>query len=337
MIEYISSFTTGFEEIIYKKLSSVLDGAKVINVYNGLVHYKYDGNSNDIIRIPFFNNSFYVIKFFDENKLSFDTMVSVVSRSRARYPINSGTFRVRFMRGNQFTKVDKQLSKAAELIVGKQSTLNIDRVNPSTELWYVIREEGYGFYGQLIEKRAVTEKNLDKGELRPEFAFLMCLCAEHTDKSVIMDPFAGFGAIPIQIKRNFPYHRLIINDIDAEKIQKLKRIFDNKELDSRILLSCDDALHQPNILRHSIDTIITDPPWGYYEEINDIRLFYKKMLKEFHRVIKVNGTVVILSARKEEFVESVESSNFFSIRNTVNTLVNGKKASVYVLEPTKRG
>ena len=334
MSEFISSFTTGFEDIIAKTLPSVLKGADIINVYDGLVHYKYQGNQNNINKVIFFNNSFNVIKFFRGNQANFNNMVSVASSTRSSHIKDNGTFRIRFMRGNQFEKINKQLSQIAEATITKQTKLRLDRLNPSTEFWYVIRNEGYGFYGQLLKKRSSTEKNLNKGELRPEFAYLMCSCVKLSEESVIMEPFAGFGAIPIQIKERFSFHRLIINDIDTDKIKRLQRVFNSKDL--RFCFSSNDALNQASIEDASIDLIITDPPWGYYEEINDIALFYRDMLQEFRRVIKEDGSIVILSARKNEFAEAVDKTDMFGIQKTINTLVNGKKASVYILKPKNK-
>lgn len=334
MAEYISSFTTGFEEVIAYNISRFLKGAIIIDIFDGMIRYKYDGNPNSIENVAFFNNTFNILKFYKNKNISFNHMISDISSKRNHYLRSEGTFRIRFSKGNQFSKVDKNLSLKAESLVCKFTHLRIDRLNPSTELWYVIRDEGFGFYGQLLKKRTTTEKSLNKGELRPEFAFLMCCCVEHTEKSIIMDPFAGFGAIPMQIMNNFPFNKLIINDLDTDNFKKLKLIFPKRE--SRINIYNQDALNQVNISNENIDYIITDPPWGYYEDIGDIKHFYENMLIEFKRVLKSDGTIVLLSARKEEFVEVVNHLSSFSIIKTLNTLVNGKKSSVYILKPIKK-
>jgi len=316
MAEYISSFTTGFGEIAARVLPSLLSKARVLHIYDGLIHYTFPGNPSAINSIPLFNNSWFLLRFFEGKNLSFHRMIS---EDKSRYPIQEGTFRVRFSQGNQFVKVDKQISLRAENAVIKSSRLKLDRLNPTTELWYVIRDEGFGFYGQLLQKRAATEKNLHPGELRPEFAYLMCLCGKPTPTSVILDPFAGYGAIPAQIVKHFAFGKLYANDIDPGKAQPI----------------CEDALHLASIADTSVDIIITDPPWGYYEEIGDIAVFYKAMLREFGRVLKEGGRAVVLSARKEEFTRAAGQSGAFEIEQAIHTLVNGKKAGVYVLVKTE--
>jgi len=313
MAEYISSFPTGFGEIVARHMPK---HTEILQVYDGLIHYRGEAN------VPFFNNSFYVLRFFEGRDLSFRRMIQ---EGRLRYPISEGSFRVRFSQSNQFVKVDKQISLRAESAVLQSSRLTLDRLNPTTELWYAIRDEGFGFYGQLLQKRAATEKDLHPGELRPEFAHLMCCCGQPAQDSAILDPFAGYGSIPIQILRHFPFGKLYVSDNDPEKVRLLKQLLPVKA-------QCMDALSMTGVINNSIDLIITDPPWGYYENIEDIALFYESMLKEFKRILKPGGRAVILSARKEEFAQALRQSGAFSIESTIHTLVNGKKADVYVLK-----
>ena len=329
MAEYISSFTTGFGEIIAQKLLFILRGVEIIRVYDGLICYKYNGDCDNINKIVFFNNSYCVIKFFEGNYISFSKMVSAVVSEKYHYLKTDGTFRIRFSRSNQFVKVEKQIVSKAEISVIKSTRLKIDRLNPTTELWYIIRDEGFGFYGQLLKKRTTTEKNLNKGELRPEIANLMCCCIDYSENSVILDPFAGFGAIPLQIKKHFRFRQLIVMDNDMEKVEKLKRVFQCD--DSKVQVVCNNALKQTSIESGSIDFIVTDPPWGYYDNIPDIYSFYCEMLNEFQRIVKTGGKVVVLSARKDEFTKAVSSTSGFLIGGAIHTLVNGKKAAVFIL------
>jgi len=330
MPEYISSFTTGFGEIVAGALPRLLPGAEILRVYDGLLYYAYPGNPKNINQVPCFNNSYCVLRLFQGK--SFQRMVNEIASTMPRYPVPEGTFRVRFIRGNQFAGVDRQLSLRAEAAVMKTSRLRLDRLNPSTELWYVIRDEGFGFYGQLLQKREATEKTLHPGELRPEFAYLMCLCGNPTADSVILDPFAGYGAIPAQLLGHFAFGKLHVSDSDPEKVQALKRCLPK---DDRVQVSREDALRLTGLSDESIDLIVTDPPWGYYEQIGDIALFYEAMLKEFWRVLQPDGKAVIITARKEEFARAVEQTGLFASEMTIHTLVNGKKAGVYVLAKTE--
>lgn len=327
MAEYVSSFITGFQDVVKKDLVQRLPSCKVISIYDGLVHYQYAGNSRDLEKIIYFNNTFFVLKTWKGKGLNFHSMVGAVSSEKKYYLINKGTFRVRFSQENQFTKVDKNIARRAEETVLQNSRLTLDRLSPTTEIWYSIRREGFAFCGQLITKREFTEKNLNKGELRPEIAYLISSFADIQKDDVILEPFCGYGSIPVQLVKKFHFSKLYASDIDNEKISmnsQKKQLKNNPCLDLRQA----DAFNLSHIEDKSINLVITDPPWGFYEDIGDVKTFYKKMFASFDRILKDEGRIVILSARKEE-LEEVISELGYKIEACLHTLVNGKKAGLY--------
>lgn len=329
MAEFISSFITGFQNVVQNDLPKRLKNLKILNIFDGLVHFSYSGNSHDLEKITYFNNTFFVLKTSKGKNLNFQSLVNSVANEKKYYLINKGTFRVRFSNENQFCKVDKNLIRKAENIVLENSKLKIDRVSPSTEIWYSIRRENFAFCGQLISKREFTEKNLNKGELRPEIAYLICCFSDLQKEQVIAEPFCGYGSIPIQLVKKFNFSKLYISDIDEEKI---KFISEKKQLknNEKIEISVQNAFDLKNIPSKSVGCIITDPPWGFYENIENIEDFYEKMFDSFCRILKDDGKMIILSARKEELEKTICKMNI-QITDRINTLVNGKKASLYKL------
>ena len=327
MAEYVSSFITGFQDVVKKDLVQRLPSCKIISIYDGLVLYQYAGNSRDLEKIIYFNNTFFVLKTWNGKGLNFPSMVGAVSSEKKYYLINKGSFRVRFSQENQFAKVDKNIARRAEETVLQNSRLTLDRLSPTTEIWYSIRREGFAFCGQLITKREFTEKNLNKGELRPEIAYLISSFADIQKDDVILEPFCGYGSIPVQLVKKFHFSKLYASDIDNEKISmngRKKQLKNNPCLDLRQA----DAFNLSHIEDKSINLVITDPPWGFYEDIGDVKTFYKKMFASFDRILKDEGRMVILSARKEE-LEEVISELGYKIEACLHTLVNGKKAGLY--------
>lgn len=329
MSEFISTFITGFQDVVAEDLSKCLPGCKIINIYDGLIHYSFTGNSRDLEKIIYFNNTFFVLKTWKGKGLNFPSMVGTVGAEKKYYLINKGTFRVRFSQENQFAKVDKNIAKRAEETVLYNSRLQLDRLSPTTEIWYAIRREGFAFCGQLISKREFTEKNLNKGELRPEIAYLICSFADIHESDFIVEPFCGYGSIPVQLVKKFRFSKLYASDIDEEKIKmnsERKQLKDNPGLDLRVA----DAFSLSHIEDKSADLVITDPPWGFFEDVGDISDFYRRMFDSFDRILKPEGRMVILTARKEEF-EAVVAERGLKIKASLHTLVNGKKASLYKL------
>ena len=327
MAEFISSFTTGFQDVVAADFPRQIKGVKIIAVYDGFVHYRFDGNSRDLEKIIYFNNTFFVLKTFKGNQ-SFKAMVNAVAGQKNYYLINKGTFRIRFVQENQFAKVDKTVSKKAEENVLRNSKLSVDRVSPSTEIWYSIRREGFSFCGQLISRREFTEKNLNKGELRPEIAYFMGVFADLQPDSILADPFAGYGSIPVQLIKKFRPAKLYVSDISSEQVEIIRA---KKQMaDERVDLRLADALKLEHIADGQLDAVITDPPWGFYEDIGNIKAFYNKTFDSLLRVVKSDGKIVILSARKEELEASVMEKGL-KIQKSLHTLINGKKASLYLI------
>ena len=327
MAEFISTFTTGFQDIICDDLPRQIRGCKIVQIYDGLVHYSYNGNSRDLEKIPYFNNTFFVLATMKGGKISFDDIMNSVATNTKYYLVNKGSVRIKFVKENQFTHVDLKTLNRAERIVLSNSKLKINHLDPSTEIWYSIRREGFGFCGQLISKRTFTEKNLHPGELRPEIAYLICCFADISDQDIIIDPFCGYGAIPMQLATHFKYKKLIASDLDKNKItivKSKKQIANN----NNTAVFVQDALVLDKIPDKYVDTIITDPPWGFYEKIDNIIDFYEKMFNAMRRIIKDDGTIIILSARKQE-LEIAAHQTGFKTKAKIHTLVNGKKASLY--------
>ncbi|MBP5519002.1 MAG: methyltransferase [Treponema sp.] len=333
MAEFVSSFITGFQSVVEADLTLRLKNLKILNLFDGLVHYRFDGDSRELEKIIYFNNTFFVLKTMKGKNLNFPAIINSVCSAKNYLLVNKGSFRVRFQNENQFTKVDKNLTRRAEDYVLQNSKLKLDRLSPTNEVWFSIRREGFAFCGELISKREITEKNLNKGELRPEIAYLICCFAQVKPEDTILEPFCGYGSIPVQLAKKFRFEMLYVSDLDKERASFTAA---RKQLSApNILCRAANVLELSHIQDNSVSLVITDPPWGYYEDLPDIEGFYKQMFASFDRVLKEGGRGVILSARKEELERAVAETGF-KIKKSLHTLVNGKKAGVYYIERAER-
>ena len=327
MAHFVSTFITGFDSLVASDLEKRFSNIKILNVFDGLIFYRYDGNSRDLETIPYLNNTFFVIKAWDTNKVDFSKMVNEVSVLNSYFLISKGSYRCRFVFENQFEKVDKKISNKAEQFVQRKTKLLLDKVSPSTEIWFNIRRENFAFCGQLISKREFTEANLKKGELRPEIAYLMCVFAQIKPEDVILDCFSGYGSIPVQISKKFNFSHLYVSDIDEDLINALK---EKKHLQKKnIHIQHSDVFNLE--LDKKATLVITDPPWGYYEQIHNIQVFYEEFLLKMKQVLQSNAQIIVLTARKEEIKNAAQKMNY-QILDSIDTLVNGKKAGLYKLK-----
>jgi len=347
---YLATFAPGFEAVIGSLLSRELSGMEVCRTGSGMVLFDFEGTFSDAAAPTFFNNIFLVLREWKTSACSFSDMVKgSASTSRiaeakvACRELGAPSFRVRYSRENVFASVDKKLMAEAERFVSAGTGLKSDRFDPGIEFWFIIRREDYACFALRLTKKQSTEKYLAPGELRPEIVQLVIALARVTeDDRVLLDPFAGHGAIPSELARLYPASSVFASDSDGALVAAMKERFsrgDGKSPQANVLVRSCDARKLAHISDGAVDVIVTDPPWGEWEggaEASSIGALYGGILAEFHRVLAAGGRACILTGAKREFAEAVAASPSFAKcadREGFRTdiLVNGKKCAVFFI------
>ncbi len=179
------------------------------------------------------------------------------------------------------------------------------------------------------------DKLLDPGELHPELAYMMCWLTEPKHTDVVLDPFCGYGAIPLQRSRRFPFEKLYAFDNAEQPLARTREKLPRKN--PNILVERHDALTLHQVLPpEGMDAIITDPPWGLFQETElALEEFYRRMVEEFAVLLRPGGRLVLLTARGEELSEALESAPALVLKKEYHILVSGKKSGLYLLEKTE--
>lgn len=240
------------------------------------------------------------------------------------------SFRLMTSRQNQLVSVNPALRERLERKISKETGLRIDRSRPDTEFWLLSRSEGTCYFLKRLSRHTAYDKALDPGELHPELAYLMCRLSSPRPEDTVLDPFCGYGAIPLQRCRRFPFSKMYAFDSDGRVLKRAGEKLGKREnliLEQRDALSLDK--HLPP---ESVDAVITDPPWGLYQNLGtDLESFYRKAFAQLYRVLKPGGRLVVLTAKKEEFLRATKSTGF-SPKREFHILVSGKKAGLYLME-----
>jgi tRNA G10 N-methylase Trm11 len=336
MNAYFSTFITGFDDIVADELNKCLRGVEIVLLNDGLVVYKTTSSKEEIKKLRFLNNSFVLLKKFDKvsesstnnilkSLIKDESLVNIVCQS---FPRKILKFRIRASVKNQFVSIDRNLLVNFEdKITQNVHNFRVDRSLPDMEFLITVRSEGFGLAGAQFTSRPNYERTLEKGELYPELAYILCLISEPNENEVFFDPFAGHGSIPAQ-RLNFPHKQIMAGEIDRDLQRKLEIKFGK-----RVVVAPVDALSLSTISDNSIDKIVTDPPWGLYDTGKDIPKFYFLMLKQFTRVLKHDGTIVILTAQKELMEDLLSKfEGQLKLEEKYSTLVSGKKAGVYKIK-----
>ena len=337
MQTYFSIFITGFSAVVEQALKQEIKDVHIDLLSDGLVVYKTDEKLEVLKQIRFFNNSFILLKLFP--RLGSERINEMLKQSLkddqitiALYQMFPGKkirFRVMATEENQFVAMDRELKTKFEEIVLQLENFVLDRSFPDVELLFMARHDGQGLLGLRFTHHTSYEKILAKGEIYPELAHILCLISEPQAEDIFLDPFCGSGAIPVARAIGFPYQTIYASDNsdEAEKMARSKA----KKTKKTIIVKKWDALHLTELADASIDKIVTDPPWGLYSGLEfNLEQFYTDMLTEFRRVLKPNGILVVLVAKKELFESIVNKfSDKFTLVKKYTTLVSGQKAGVY--------
>ena len=308
MYQLAAVFSPGFEKVIPNAINDILPDAENIKVSSGFVKFSLNKNPFRAVNADFLNNSFLVLKEWTPKSPAGKAPAFEVMANKIRIPENLlpeilkqkyKTFRLRFSAANVFTSVNKNVMANVEKQISVQTGMRPDRLGGDTEFWFLTRNDGYACFALRMTKKQSTEKYLEKGELRPEFVTLLAafagLLGKPKDSSnlTILDPFAGYGGIVKKLSQMFPKAEIFASEIDKELASKLKNC---RQADVENLSYISDS---------TIDFVITDPPWGFWQgDLRDdkkLRSLYDGMLKEIFRVTKTGGSVLILTAAKEIF------------------------------------
>jgi len=336
MVSYLSTFISGFQEIIKEMSLKYLNPLKINEILDGAIIYDSTANINTIRQLKFFNNSFLILDNFkadlDFNKMFDKILLSegIFSKVLSNLGKKDKDFRIMFSNENEFVSFDKSklVNLERKIIKESKNKLRLNIYDPDFEFWFLKRREKSFF---LLRFTNNLRNKLEKGELKKELTFILNYLSEPKKQDIFIDPFAGYGSIVLSRAENFPAKLIIINDLE-----KKYNGFWNKKLDSlknlKLIRKNSNALNLISEKENSIDKIVTDPPWGEYKLITNKEEFYINMLKEFVRILKKEGIIILLMNRDDSFKDIIDKFNNLKLIKKIDILVSGKKASVYKLK-----
>jgi predicted RNA methylase len=176
---------------------------------------------------------------------------------------------------------------AMENAVGRAVGARPDSERPDVELAIHLRDDGKAYFTVAFKS---SRDAAAPGELPRSTARLLCELSEPKPDDVFLDPFMGSGSIPLERARMGPYKLIFASDRDEALVAKVKerlkakeferhrRTFFPKRLDATDLGRFEDGL---------FSAIVTDPPWGAWESLNetDLVALYASFLNQASRVL----------------------------------------------------
>lgn len=329
VVRYYVQFPAGTGELVAASIGSHVDRPEVVYADDSSMIFESDTRAPAVAQIPFVKNSFTVIADTVRRELDRGVLELADSLRDGGLAANADTFRVMFHVDGELVPVSPRAKRALESEIEYASGQRMVGRGSGEEYWVVGRTE---FDYLMLCRRHIRPKRAAKaaGAISHELSSLLVAASKPDAGDVFLDPFAGSGSFT-NARLAFPAKRIVYSDIDLDRFRDdfPAAVRDGRDIE----FLADDALALPSIEDHQVDVIVTDPPWGEYEELPlALPEFLDAMAHSFDRVLALeSGRFVILVARRAAAeAQQALSANNLVIGSVHEVLVNGHPATVLV-------
>ncbi|MFG3339961.1 hypothetical protein [Glycomyces sp. NPDC048151] len=328
-MRYFVQFPAGTGDLVAESIGSYVDSPETVYADDSSLVFESDSRYEQVVRMPFVKNSFTVIA--DVVRGDVDRNVLELADSLRYDGLDSyaDSFRVMFHVDGALISVRPNTKRALETEIGYASGQRMVGRGSGEEYWVVGRSD---FEYLMLCRRHLRPKRAAKaaGAISHELSSLLIAASKPHPDDVFLDPFAGSGSFPLA-RMSFPAQRIVYSDSDLER---LREEFPASVRGSReIEFLGEDALALSSFGEGAVDVIVTDPPWGEYEELPlALPEFLGAMARSFDRVLDPRtGRFVLLVARMAaEEAGRALAANGLGVGSVHEVLVNGHPATVLV-------
>lgn len=331
-MRYLIQFPAGTGDLILDALTPYVGNFKVHYRNDSAMIFDSQAAEGKVASIPFAKNSFVVVASTPRGGI--DKGVGQLGRlaASAKFPpgsLRNHKFRTMIQIDGGLSAVDRSIKAGLDRSISRRTGQRVEPRGMCQEYWVIGRTD----LGELLlcarlpkQKRAAKAK----GAVSYELSSMLVAASQPSARDVFLDPFAGSGSF-VLARLESGARQIWYSDIN---LQEFERDF-SRELhsDRRVDFIDDDALVLSSVPDGQIDVIVTDPPWGEYDDVGmPYAEFARAMVKSFSRVLnKIKGRFVVLTSRKTAtLIEREFAKGGFSINSTHEILVNGHPATVLV-------
>jgi tRNA G10 N-methylase Trm11 len=257
----------------------------------------------------------------------------------ARVKVSPGTragrrlkFRViaRMAGEHEFRRVDFQRAVERGIVERSDHTWRLEEEDADVEFWATMIDAEFFLTVRLSDDRMRHREYKTAhrpASLRASSAAALGWLSEPCEDDVVLDPFCGAGTILIERAHLGRYAMLLGSDRDHAALAAARINVGARY--KPIQLENWDAGAIP-LGDASVNKIVTNLPWGLrYGSHGENRKLYPLWFKEFTRVLKSGGVMVMLTAewrlmRELERIRKIAPSKIFRVS------VLGRPAAIYV-------
>lgn len=252
-------------------------------------------------------------------------LVRVVGRQKRPGGLPTrGTFRLRVHDDGDFASTATPEAAELERVLGRWSGFAHAPSGAQVEFWVIRRRE----QPETILATKLTDGSpaVAAGSLRPEVCAALARLAKVRRAGLVLDPFAGSGAIGAACV-DAGARRVWLNDRDDSVLREERLAREHLE---RMRLSHQD-FRDLEVVDGSVSAIVTDPPWGHHEAVDDVDALYVHLGAAARSWLDRDGVAVVLTGAPDTAVDGLVAAGRFDVHRELPILVNGRKARVLEL------
>ena len=307
--------------------------------------FQYTGNPRELLSLRTAENLFLILKQMPKMTRSRSSL-AVLSRSLKRFnfketfeccrQVGLGVkkrvpFRVtsRLSGKRNFRRVDLQ-SVVERALVDRGWYLA--SLKSALDVWAEVHgDDGYisvKLSGNDMAQRPYKQAHIP-ASLKPTLAYSMVRLARPHPEDVFLDAMCGAGTILLERALTKRYRYLIGGDVSTDALDATVTNF-GRQHQPRQFFQWDarDLPLQPN----TVDKIVCNLPFGEtIGNLPQLTNLYRRCLKEYARVLKPRGRMVLLTSQRTLLDDELQRLRFLDVRQRLTVDVRGKRAWIYVI------
>lgn len=168
--------------------------------------------------------------------------------------------------------------------------------------------------------------------LKPTIAYSMARLSRPHPDDVFLDAMCGAGTILLERAHIGRYHYLIGGDISTEALDATVTNFGRQHQPRQFFHW--DARTLP-LQSNTVDKIVCNLPFGEtIGNVPQLTNLYRRSLKEYERVLKPRGRMVLLTSQRELFESELKQCRALKVTQRLTVDVRGMRAWIHVIHFT---